>query len=159
MTWARSSKRELVPPWLRGCPGDPKPPACPGLRSSTTLPTGVFRVPVPGWDRQCAFRGGCPLIRSLWRYSPPVPRRAGRFPRCCRLQPGSSPHPSLLPPKICGDCSNSDDPGSPERSGKQEGSAPAKEKAAVICGGSGVLLLPHNFPCRVGEPVRKRWVK
>lgn len=62
MTWARSSKRELVPPRPRGCPGDPNRLRAPGLKNGTTLPAGALGVPVPGWDGQGAFRGGCPLI-------------------------------------------------------------------------------------------------
>ena len=136
-------------------PRGPQPPACPGLRSGTTLPAGAFGVPVPSWDGQGAFQGGCPLISlSRWWVPGGIHRRrrkAARFPRCCRLQPGSSLYPSLLPPRSAGLAAIPHDPGSPERSGKQEGSALAKERADVIWRGAGRCCFSPTFIAVLGD--------
>ena len=146
-----------------GVPWGPQPPACPGLRGSTTLPAGAFQGAGPRLRRaKCIFgvavasliplaRGGC---------SPLAPRRAARFPRGCRPQPGSSPSPSLLPARIRGDCSNPTPSRLPQAHREAGGLCSGKgEGGCHLGGGSGALLLPPDFYCRAGGPVRKHPTK
>lgn len=119
-----------------------------GCWSPAGMGRALFGVAVPKF---ILLAGGCMRVFSPGseegsEVSPLLPAAAGRLP----VIPPSSPQRSA------GIAAIPHDPGSPERSGKEEGSAPAKERADVIWGGGNrALLLSPNFYCRAGGPVRK----
>lgn len=160
MTWARSSKRELVPPRPHGCPGEPQLPAWAswGAEEWHNTSCGGSGLRVPSWagiagcilgftliSPSCSWvHGGCSQLSS---------KEGSELFHCCCLQLGSSLYPSLLPSRFAGIAAIPHDPGSLEHFVNQEDSATAKERQMSLWGQWSTAASP-NFYCHAEEPVR-----
>lgn len=114
------------------------------------LPVGAFGVPVPSWDGQSAFRGGCPLINpSRWWVPGGIHRRLQGGQRGFPAAAGCSRAAPRIPPSSPQDLRRLQQFHmilAPLR-------APAKERADAIWEVAERCCLPPTFIAVLGDPL------